>query len=191
MPLPVVIPECELFDPKTEEFYTTKETSLLLEHSLISISKWEEKWHVPFIEGPDPRSKEKTEAMWQDYFRCMVISPKNVDPMVFRAMPLAVRNEIVAYINEQRTASSVKKPEGPKGPSEQITSELIYFWMIHYSIPAEYDKWHLSRLIMLIRIAQAKLAAPDTKGKKSKAERSLDYARISAARRKAAAAKKR
>ncbi len=188
MPLKVFIPECELFDPKTEEFHTVKPITLVMEHSLISIAKWEEQWKVPFVPGPNPKSQEKTVAMWNDYYRCMVIHPKEVDPMVFNAIPASERKRIDAYIGEKRTASSVTFSDKGTGRGEQITSELIYFWMINYGIPESFEKWHLSRLLMLIQICQKKNMTPD---KKSAKDRSLEYARISAARRKAAAAKRK
>lgn len=184
MPIKVVIPECELFDQATSEFTNIKRTTLIMEHSLISISKWESNWCVPFIEGSNPKSKEKTDAMIMDYYRCMVISPKEVDPNVFRALPRSEMVRINEYIEKQQTASSVPVKQNERGSNEQVTSELIYFWMIHYGIPESFDKWHLSRLLMLIRICQRKGAPPDKKG--STAERSLEYQRISAQRRKAA-----
>lgn len=188
MPLKVVVPGGEFFDSKTEEFITVKPATLIMEHSLLSISKWEEKWHVPFIKGPDPRSDEKTNEMWLDYFRCMVISPKSVDMKTLSAIPLKEQKRIAKYIEASNTASSVSDIGETKGRKEQITSELIYYWMIAYQIPVEFEKWHLSRLIMLIRICQRKNEPPK---KQSQAERSLNYARISAKRRKAAAARKK
>ncbi len=188
MPIKIFVPECELFDPTTEEFYTVKPVTLIMEHSLISVSKWEETWKVPFIEGPNPKSKKKTTTMWNDYYRCMVISPKEVDPKVFSAIPAKERRRIDSYISEQRTASYVSDDGKKGGAGEQITSELIYFWMINYNVPESFEKWHLSRLLMLIRICQRKTATPN---KKSTKDKSLEYARISAARRKAAAAKRK
>ena len=188
MPIKVVVPGGEFFDSKTEEFIAVKPATLIMEHSLLSISKWEEKWQVPFIKGPDPRSQEKTNDMWLDYFRCMVISPKSVDKETLSAIPLKEQKRIAKYIEESRTASSVSDNGNSKGRPEQITSELIYYWMIAYQIPVEFEKWHLSRLIMLVRICQRKNEPPK---KKTQAERSLEYARISAQRRKATAAKRK
>ena len=191
MPLPLDIPECDLWDPKEEVFITIKPVHLLMEHSLISISKWEAKWKVPFIEGPNPKSREKTEEMWLDYFRCMVINPKNPDPMIFKALPSSAKSKILKYINDKATASSVKEDKKASGPKEQVTSELVYFWMINYGIPAEYDKWHFNRLIMLIQICQRKMAASSPNGGKGSFNKggaqSIENARISAARRAAAA----
>ena len=195
MPLSLHIPECDLWDPKKEEFITVKETRLVMEHSLISISKWEAKWKVPFIDGPNPKSREKTEEMWLDYFRCMVIIPKDPDPMIFKALPLSARTQITNYINDPATASSVREDKKASGPKEQVTSELVYCWMVMYNIPAEYDKWHFNRLIMLIQICQRKMSASYPGGGKSGGfnkggAQSIENARISAARR-AAAAKRR
>jgi len=188
MPLKVSVPGGEFWDNTKQEFVTIKPATLIMEHSLISISKWEEKYCVPFIEGPNPRSREKTDEMWRYYFQCMVISPKEVDPETIIAIPLSEQRRIVQYIEKSATASSVTDRKAPQGQNEQITSELIYYWMIAYNIPDRFDKWHLSRLIMLIRICQRKNAAPE---KMNKADRSLEYAKISAQRRKAAAAKRK
>ena len=188
MPLKVVVPGGEFYDAKKEEFIEIKPATLIMEHSLISISKWEEKYCVPFIEGPNPRSKEKTDDMWRYYFQCMVISPKDVDPMTILAIPLSEQKKIIQYIEKSATASSVTDRNPPKGQGEQITSELIYYWMIAYNVPVEFQKWHLSRLIILIRICQRKNAAPE---KFNRADRSMEYARISAQRRKAAASKRK
>lgn len=188
MPLTVVVPGGEFFDSTKEEFITVKPATLVMEHSLLSISKWEEKWCVPFIKGPNPKSQVKTDEMWLDYFKCMVISPKNVDIETLVAIPLNEQKRIAEYIEKSATASSVSEDDSGEGSKEQITSELIYFWMISYNIPVEFQKWHLSRLIMLIRICQRKNEPPK---KMSKAERSLRNAKISAQRRKAAAAKRK
>lgn len=193
MPLPLHVPDRELWDAKSEEFISVKGCNLLMEHSLISISKWETKWKVPFIEGPNPKSHNKTEEMWQDYFRCMVISPKDPDPMIFKALYADEKQKIINYINDPATASSVRE-EKASGPPEQVTSELVYFWMINYSVPESFDRWHFNRLMMLIRICQRKMNAQNggSKGKNFNAagKQSIENARISAARRKAAAAKR-
>ena len=148
--LQVIIPENELFDPTTNTFFSVKEQKLNLEHSLVSISKWESKWKKPFI-SKDPKTYEES----VDYIRCMTIN-QNVDPMVYYNIPNNVYDQIQEYIDDPMTATWIKSdPNRP--PSRQIiTSELIYYWMVSYNIPMECQKWHLNRLLMLIQVCDEK-----------------------------------
>ena len=54
----------EGWDAENEEFVKPKTQTLQLEHSLVSLSKWESKWHKPFYS-----KKEKTEEEMLDYIR--------------------------------------------------------------------------------------------------------------------------
>lgn len=144
----------ELFDEKTQTFINIdKPVTLTLEHSLVSISKWEAIMHKPFI------SKErKTQSDIIEYTKCMTVT-QNVDPMVYYVLA-ASKDNLVAiqkYIDDSMTATIFSNRE-PKGPSrnEMITSELIYYWMIDCGIPFECQKWHLNRLLTLIRICNIK-----------------------------------
>lgn len=143
----------ELWDETTESFIQVKPTTLTLEHSLIALSKWEFKWEKPFL---DPETKiTYTEQL--DYFRCMTITPK-VDPIVYLAMSVNDVNVIDNYIQKKATATWFSKRKNNKKPIKPViwTSELIYYQMIQCGIPFECEKWHLNRLLTLIRICQEK-----------------------------------
>ena len=173
--LRITIPAIELWDENKEEFINTKEQTLQLEHSLVSLSKWESKWNKPFL------SKDtKTEEEELDYIKCMTIT-QNVDPNVYKFIPLNVREEIKEYINSPMTATWFSEDKNTKSSSEQITSELIYYWMIAQNIPFECEKWHLNRLITLIKICNIKSQPPKKMGKKAIMSRN---AALNAARRK-------
>ena len=147
--LHVTIPAFEKYDESTNTFTYVKEQKLALEHSLVSLSKWESKWKKPFI-SKDPKSKEES----IDYVRCMTTN-KNVNPDVYYNIPDHIFKEIEEYISDPMTATWIR--ESPQGGARQIiTSELIYYWMVSYQIPFECQKWHLNRLIMLIRVCDEK-----------------------------------
>ena len=173
--LRVTIPATELWDEVKEEFINVKEQTLQLEHSLVSLSKWESKWHKPFI-SKDTKTEEET----IDYIKCMTIT-QNVDPKVYDFMPSNILDEIKEYIDDKRTATWFAEDKGGKSNSEQITSELIYYWMIAQNIPFECEKWHLNRLLTLIKICNIK--SQPTKKMSEKALMSRNAA-LNAARRK-------
>lgn len=173
--LKVVIPASEKYDSANNLFIYTKEQTLQLEHSLVSIAKWETKWKKPFF---SEQRKGMTEAQAEDYVRCMTLT-KNVDPVVYRAIPKQVWHQIHDYINDQQSAYPQPKPQGGGGTT-LITSDLIYYWMISYNIPMECQKWHLNRLLTLINICNRKNGS----GKKmSNAELAAQNRAINAARR--------
>lgn len=150
MPISIVVPAAELFDSKTGEFIEIKETALNLEHSLISISKWESKWHKPYLS-----SNEKTKEEAIDYVRCMTLNG-GVDPNVYKALTGRNIDDISKYINDPMTATTIKR-ENRGRSRETITSELIYYWMTELNIPFDpCQKWHLSRLLMLIEVCSVK-----------------------------------
>lgn len=146
----LTIPGRRLLNEKTNEIYTVKEQTIAIEHSLVSISKWESTWRKPFLSN-DKKTKEEL----QDYVRCMTLT-QNVDPLTFICLTPHNYEEINKYINTDQTATTFGKNEEKPLKKEVITSELLYFWMINYNIPFECAKWHLSRLIALIRICQIK-----------------------------------
>lgn len=140
------IPEREYFDEETEQFGKIKATTLNLEHSLISISKWEAKWHIPFFES------DKTTEQTLDYIRCMVLNREIQDiSLILRFLTQDDVEKINNYISDPMTATTIKD-DGKRGRNQIITSELIYCWMIQYNIPSQFEKWHINRLIMLIRV---------------------------------------
>lgn len=147
--LEIMVPGRELFDESRMEFIQTKPTKLQLEHSLVSISKWESKWHKPFL-GREGKTKLET----LDYIRCMTIN-RDIDPTVYQSIPDYQIRLINAYIDDSMTATTFSNND--EKPSRQIiTSELIYYYMTALNIPFECQKWHLNRLLTLIRICSIK-----------------------------------
>lgn len=174
MPLTLIIPKTDdLWDPVKEEFVTQPAVTLHLEHSLMSVSKWEAKYHRPFLYRQDKKSSEEM----LDYIRMMTFSPK-VDDSVYYRIAQEQYDQISAYIEDPMTASTVRETGSPS--REIVTSELIYYWMISLNIPFECQKWHLNRLIMLIRVCSAKNAKPR---KMSKGEIRRRNSALNAARR--------
>lgn len=148
--LKITIPAVEEWDEARQEFISTKETELCLEHSLVSISKWESKWHKHFI-----GNKDLTSEMLIDYIRCMTLT-QNVNPEVYYAMNDDVITKIKNYIDDAQTATWFAESNEKKYSRDIITSEIIYYWMIALQIPFECQKWHLNRLLTLIRVCNEK-----------------------------------
>lgn len=171
----ITIPATELFDNKKQMFINIPETTLHLEHSLVSISKWESKWRKPFMST----STKKTYAETVDYIKCMTIT-QNVNPNIYNGLTDKNIQDVNNYISNPMTATTFSnEPKG--GKKEIITSELIYYWMVSLNIPMECQKWHLNRLLTLIRVCNVKNAP----GKKmSRRETANRYAALNAARRK-------
>lgn len=155
--LEITIPAREAgWDPVKEEFvYDGKDQTIMLEHSLVSISKWESKWCKAFL-----ATKGKTAEEITDYVRCMTIS-KNVDPEVYNRLTMQNMKAINDYINAPMSATKfLEGGPGGKKNSDTVTSELIYYWMIAYNIPYEFERWHLNRLLTLVQICNAKNSDP-------------------------------
>ncbi len=174
--LQLIIPDSdELWDEKKEEFVYRKGQTLQLEHSLVSLAKWESKWCVPFLS-----KKDKTLEETLDYIKCMTIT-QNVNPEVYLNLTQENVDAVNAYINAPMTATyfSNEKATGPS--NEQVTSEIIYYWMIALNIPPEYQKWHLNRLLTLIKVCNIKNQPPK---KHSRREIMRRNAALNAERRK-------
>ena len=171
--LKITIPAKELFDESTQTFIETEEQTLELEHSLVTISKWESKWCKSFIS-----TKEKTYSETIDYIKCMTIN-ENVDKDVYTRLTKTNLDEIHDFIQAPMTATTFREDKRP-GSKEVITSELIYYWMISLNIPMECQYWHLNRLLTLIRVCNIKNAPPKKRGKRDIAN---EYAALNAARR--------
>lgn len=174
--LQITIPSRELWDESTNEFVITKEQTLQLEHSLISISKWESKWQKAFL-----TKQEKTHEETIDYIKCMTLN-QNVDPNIYNYLTNENIRQINSYIDSPMTATYFSEEKGGRGGhGEQITSELIYYWMIALQIPFECQKWHLNRLLTLVRVCNIKNQPPK---KRSRREIMSRNAALNAARRK-------
>lgn len=165
----------EKWDSKNEVFIEPVYKTLQLEHSLISLSKWESKWCKPFFS-----KKPKTDEETIDYIKCMTIT-QDVDPKVYDLLTQDNVSEIDKYINAPMTATYFSKDKTKGTSREQVTSELIYYWMIALNIPFECQKWHLNRLLTLIEVCNRKNAPPK---KMSKRELMSRNAALNAARRK-------
>lgn len=158
--LTIVIPSVENYDEITNEFTLSKAQTIQLEHSLVSISKWETKWGVPFLS-----KNEKTVEQTTDYIRCMVIT-QNVDDKTFDNLTADMVTTIKQYIEAPMSATTLPVETKKSGVKETITSELIYYWMVSLTIPFECQKWHLNRLLTLVNICNIKNAPPKKMGKK-------------------------
>lgn len=155
MPLHIMVPPLRGFKEETSEFVVLKkEQPLVLEHSLVSLSKWESKWKKPLLTNANKTIEESI-----DYIRCMNLT-QNVDPSVFT--PQRITNEIIdkvnAYMEDSMTATWFSDNGKGKGPKEVITAEIIYYWMFTQGVPMECQKWHLNRLLTLLRVFSEKNA---------------------------------
>ena len=176
--LQITIPARELFDESKQEFINFKEQTLQLEHSLVSLSKWESKWCKSFLS-----KQTRTEEEILDYVRCMTLT-QNVKPEVYNFLTSENVKQIEEYINAPMTATYFSNDEQQARPNrETVTSELIYYWMIALNIPFECQKWHLNRLLTLIQVCNRKNQAPNKK-KGNRASTLNQYAALNAARRK-------
>ncbi len=146
--LDIYVEESEQYNEETNEFITVKPQTLKLEHSLVSISKWESRWHKPFL-----NSDEKTLEEIFDYIKCMTVN--QVNPFIYDALTENNFNDIQQYINDPMTATTIKDIPGKRN-NEIITSELIYYWMVTLQIPFECEKWHINRLLTLIKVCNIK-----------------------------------
>lgn len=172
--LQIIIPERELWDGSKQEFIKIKEQTLQLEHSLVSLSKWESHWCKSFF-SKDKKTYEET----IDYIKCMTLT-QNVKPEVYTALTQKNIDEINNYIEAPMTATRFFENETTTS-RESVTSELIYYWMIALNIPFECQKWHLNRLLTLVRVCNIKNKPPKKMSKRDIMSRN---AALNAARRK-------
>ena len=140
----------EMWDERKQEFVQTGERELMLEHSLVSLAKWESKWQKPFLD-----QKPKTGDEMLDYVRCMTIT-QNVSPETYSRLTTGNMAEIEQYISRPMTATTFSAEQHGNRNGEKTTAELIYYWMVTLSIPFECEKWHLNRLLALIRVCNLK-----------------------------------
>lgn len=161
--LPIHLPACRLFDERTEEFIDCPAVTLRLEHSLISIQRWESKWHKSYLS-----SRGFTPDEMRDYIRCMSLDP-NVDIGTIHRITSAQFQEIKAYMENPMTATTISHLE-KKGKRQIITAELVYYWMVSNNIPFECAKWHINQLLTLIEVCSIKNAPK--KGKKRQSAKS-------------------
>lgn len=173
--LTILIEGGELWDEKKQEFFYLKDQTLQLEHSLVSLSKWESKWCKSFF-----LKEEKTREETIDYIKCMTIT-QNVKPEVYLNLTEPIIQQVTDYINAPMTATVFSDNTVNGRSREKVTSELIYYWMIALNIPFECQKWHLNRLITLIKVCNIKNTPPK---KMSKGEIMRRNSELNAARKK-------
>lgn len=150
--LEITIPDDEIYNEKKDQFIQIKGRTLQLEHSLLSLKRWEAKWHKPFL------SSDKNKEEMLDYIRCMTLT-SNVDPNLYRRIPVSEMEKIKDYISDPMTATTIQDASGKYGARKRpeiITAEVIYYWMIALQVPPEYQKWHLNQLLTLIQVCNIK-----------------------------------
>lgn len=158
--LTIMVELQEGFDQNTQEFVAAKEYELHLEHSLVSLSKWESQWEKPFL-GLDKKSTDETLS----YVRCMALN-EDVPPEVWTKLSVSNVKEINVYIDSKQTATTFNDVSERKGGREIITAEIVYYWMIALTIPFECQHWHLNRLLTLVRVCNLKNAPAKTMGRR-------------------------
>ena len=173
--LQITVPARDFWDEERNQFVSIKGQTLQLEHSLVSLSKWESKWRKPFL-SKEEKSYEET----VDYIKFMTLT-QNVDPEIYQYLGQDNIAKINEYIGAPMTATTFSDSKNGKANREIVTAELIYYWMIALNIPFECQKWHLNRLMTLIRVCNIKNEPPK---KMSKASTANQYAALNAARRK-------
>ena len=150
--LTLVVPAFEGFDEGTEEFIHFPEITLQLEHSLVSISKWESEWGKPFL-GPEQKTREETLS----YIECMNLGSETPQKLAQRLRDVQIAT-VNQYIDKKMTATWFREDQNPNHPPsrEIITAELVYYWMVALTIPFECQYWHFNKLITLIRVCNEK-----------------------------------
>lgn len=163
MPCDIFIPKQDLWDDTRGEFIPIGEdTTLTLEHSLVSLSKWESRWHKPFL-SPEEKTKEEM----YDYFRCMILNEKFDDNIVYAFTPADIK-KVENYMEESQTATTFPEEKSKEPQSNELmTSELIYYYLGQMQCPfIPTESWHLSRVLTLIRVASFKNKPEKKLGKK-------------------------
>jgi hypothetical protein len=150
--LRIIVPGVEMFDDQSQEFITVGDVTLEMEHSLVSLSKWESFYEKPFL------GKDKTTEEVLTYVRFMVITP-DVPENVFEKLTEENILDIQKYLDAKMTATWFSESSAPQS-RDIITAELIYYWMIIFQIPFECENWHLNRLFTLIRVCNIKQSKP-------------------------------
>lgn len=174
--LKITIPSSELFNEATNEFISSTGGTLTLEHSLVSLSKWESRHKKPFL-GKEPKSTAES----IDYIRCMTLE-EDVDPNIYNGINDFIILQVEAYIQDPMSATWFSNRNKTRPSREIVTAEIIYFWMSSLGIPFECREWHLNQLLTYIRVCKEKT----TKQKPmSQSELARRNSALNAARRKA------
>lgn len=146
----ISIPEIDGFDEETQTFVSMPGGELHLEHNLIALSKWESITHKHLIGNEDITPEEMLL-----YIKCMITN-EDYDPELLDRLPASEIERVSNYMADTKTATTFVKSGGESGSGEYTSSELIYYWMIACQIPFECEKWHINRLLTLIRVCNEK-----------------------------------
>lgn len=166
--LTLIVPGTEMFDERTSEFVTHGDVTLELEHSLVSLSKWESKYEKPFL-GQDKKSTVEVIG----YVEAMLLTP-NVPEEIFSKLTEENFAKINEYLDMKMTATWFSDQPGAPKSKEVITAELIYYWLIVFQIPFECQHWHLNRLFTLIRVCNVKQSKPEKMSRNEIAQRNRE-----------------
>lgn len=165
--LTITVPGVEHFDEDTQEFVSVGDVVLELEHSLVSLSKWEEIFEKPFL-GEDEKTSDEVLA----YIKFMTMT--KVPEEVFPKLSEGNISDIDKYINAKRTATWFSDSPGAPPAREVITAELVYYWMVAFNIPFECQHWHLNKLFTFIRVCNIKQAKPKKMSRSELAQRNRE-----------------
>ena len=166
--LTIIVPGIEMFDEETQEFTTQGDFILELEHSLVSLSKWEGIHEKPFL-----GESSKTAEELIDYIKAMTLTHR-VPEDVYLKLSSSNIESVNAHINAKMTATWFSEMPGAPKSREVITAELIYYWMTVFTIPFTCETWHLNRLFTLIRICNIKQSKPKKMGRAETAARNRE-----------------
>lgn len=173
----------ELFDEETNTFLHPVGKKLHLEHSLLSISKWEAEWEIPFL------NTDKTSEQSLSYIKCCVLDD-DFDELLLNTLSDKNILDFNAYLSKGMTAkkiidlrSSLSQKRKSRRPASQkaLTSEDIYYSMIQFHVWKECEEWPLQRLLSLLQLCSLK---SNSTGEMSKSDQAKFY-REENARRKA------
>lgn len=175
--LDLYVPGKEFWNSELQEFIYTKDITLHLKHSLVSLTRWEQHYKRRFLDdGP------KNEEEYRFYIQCMTLN-KDVDPLVYTVLQEDNIKKVTDYLHDSMTATTLPKQNNNRSNSEKLSSELIYYYMSALNIPFECEKWFLNNLIILISIASIKNNPQEKKSKPSWSSiRALNAARNAKAR---------
>lgn len=164
MPIVITVPKCEVYDEENDIFYEINdEVSLVMEHNLIAISRWESKYHKPYL---TKETKSNEEILY--YLECMTLT-KGIKSYIYKCIPKSELQRITEYINDPMTGTKIREsPYNKQMKEETQSSELLYYYMFKLGIPKECENWHLNRLMTLMRVYGVKEEKPD--GKMSRSE---------------------
>jgi hypothetical protein len=179
----LTITDEEFYDPVKEVFVRIDQVTIKLEHSLFSIAKWEALWEIPFL--PSVFTPNKTAEQLKSYAECMIIGNRP-PPHIIDFVWVRYRDTITEYIAKPHTATTIQRMSKQKSgaPTRIMTTEVIYYQMITFGIPVDFDKWHFNRLLALLEVFIAKNSNKKMSVSEAAAQRQAINAQRLAAQRK-------